>query len=100
MWIVHTAVASADSPTTRVGMRHDDHTDGEYVEFTSPSGKAQVTSDVGEQLAEHYDVIEPASDGAAKADEAGDDEGGDADDAANVGGGGTDDELTSDTDDT
>lgn len=63
MWIQHTAAADSDSPVGTVALIHETHTDGDRVEFSPETGKAQVTKAVGEQLVDHYDAITAVSDG-------------------------------------
>jgi len=60
MYVIHEAAADPDSPVGTRALRHADATAGERVEFHPESGKAQVTTAIGEQLCNHYDAIVPA----------------------------------------
>ena len=60
MYVIHEAAADPDSPVGTRVLRHADATAGERVEFHPETGKAQVTTEIGEQLCNHYDAIVPA----------------------------------------
>ena len=60
MYVVHEAAADPDSPVETRELRHADATAGTRVTFHAESGKAQVTTAVGEQLCNRYDAIVPA----------------------------------------
>lgn len=58
MWIEHERAADPDCPNGINCLRHDELTNGEWVEF-SDNGTAQVPEDVGEVLVDAYDAIVP-----------------------------------------
>jgi hypothetical protein len=60
MYVVHEAAADPDSPVETRELRDADATAGTRVTFHPESGKAQVTTTVGEQLCNRYDAIVPA----------------------------------------
>lgn len=60
MYVIHEAVADGDSPVGTTALIHEQHTDGERVEFNPETGKARVPADVGESLVENYEDIHPA----------------------------------------
>lgn len=61
MWIEHTHAADPDSRVGTAAIRHEELTNGEFVEFTD-SGTAHVTRDIGESLVGAIDAIEPVTD--------------------------------------